>query len=330
MKDEVSGEAPEMREALSGVHILPDPVHRSRMPDSRVLALQPPTDEAFKPRELIQITGHQQLSLNARRAITLLWHNAHRQGIEIGKDYVIELSALRPDGHKGSEMVEEAIETLMQTVLKVRFPGGVTRRVQFLGGNDMDDPGRPSGLLTYSFDKRLVELLRDSAIWGRITIPVLMAFSSKYAVSLYENACQFVNLSHKTTETFALSEFRALMGVEEGRYAAFGALNKHVLKPAVEEVVALAPFNLIIGPQKTGRRVTHVCLGWWPKTEGELRAAWDEAQRPRIGRRARIAGRVVHIAPHPSIHRTLREARLAGRQKAGAGKAEDEQDDVLL
>lgn len=288
------------------------------MTEYRVLALRPTHDEAFKPRELIQISGHQQLTLNARRAITVLWHNAHRQGIVEGRDYTIELSELRPDGHKGSEMVEEAVEALMQTVLRVRFPGGVTRRVQFLGGNDMDDPGRPSGVLTYSFDKRLVEMLHDSAIWGRVAIPVLMAFSSKYAVSLYENACQFAHLSHKATERFSLEEFRSLLGVEEGKYPAFGAFNKHVLKPAVDEIVALAPFNLAVVPEKTGRRVSHMRLGWWPKSEEELRAAWAEAKRPRVGRRARIAGQVEHLAPHPSIHRTAREARLSVRAGAAA------------
>ena len=84
----------------------------------------------------------------------------------------------------------------------------------------MDDPGRPAGVLSYSFDKRLVEILRDSAIWGRIAIPVLMAFSSKYAVSLYENAAQWTNLSRKISQDLPLEEFRAVLGVEEGRYEA--------------------------------------------------------------------------------------------------------------
>ena len=102
-----------------------------------------------------------------------------QQGIREGKDYTIELAELRPDGHKGSEMVEEAIVSLMQTILTVKLSGGRTRRVQFLGGNDMDDPDRPAGALTYSFDKRLVEMLRDSSIWGKIALPVLMAFNCK-------------------------------------------------------------------------------------------------------------------------------------------------------
>ena len=58
-------------------------------------------------------------------------------------------------------MVEEAIEALMRTILSVSLPGGKTRRVQFLGGNDLDDPDRPAGVLTYSFDKRLIEVLQE-------------------------------------------------------------------------------------------------------------------------------------------------------------------------
>ena len=275
----------------------------------RVVALTPSLDEAIKPSELIQITGHQQLTLNARRAITVLWHNAHRQGIEEGKDYVIEIADLRPPGHKGAEMIEDAILALMQTVLTVRLAGNRVRRVQFLGGNDMDDPDRPAGTLTYSFDKRLVEILRDSSIWGRIALPVLMAFSSKYAVSLYEHACQYSNLSRKVFQDFTLEEFREVLGVEESKYQAFGALNKHVIKPAMDEINALAPFNIQLVPTKTGRRVTGMRLAWWRKSEDELRAAYAEAQRPRIGRRARIGGQVDHISPVPSLTSEARRVR---------------------
>lgn len=262
----------------------------TRLDAVRTLDLAPSRDEAIKPSELIQISGHQTLSLSARRAITILWHSAHMQGIEEGKDYSIDLADLKTEAHKGSEMVEEAIVALMQTILTVRLSGKRTRRVQFLGGNDMHDPDRPAGRLTYSFDKRLVEILRDSAIWGRIALPVLMAFSSKYAVSLYENACQWSNLSHKIFQELTLDELRLMLGVEEGRYVAFGALNKHVVKPALAEINALAPFNIDLMPFKQGKRVVGVRIGWWRKDENELKAAWAEAQRPRVGRRARITG----------------------------------------
>ena len=219
------------------------------------LAIKPRSREAIKPAELIQVSGHHELTLNARRAITVLWYTAHIQGVAEGRDYTIEIDDLKPDGHKGYEMVEEAIEALMRTILTLKLPDGKTRRVQFLGGNDLDDPDRPAGVLTYSFDKRLIDVLKDSTIWGKIALPVLMAFSSKYAVSLYENLAQFSNLTKKTFQDYTLDEFRDLLGVPPGRYRTFGELNKHVIKPAVTEVNALASFGVSVLPIKQGKRV---------------------------------------------------------------------------
>ena len=266
--------------------------------------------EATKPAELIQISGHHELTLNARRAITILWHNAHMQGVAGGKDYTIEIDDLKADKHKGYERVEDAITALMRAILTVKMPGGKTTRVQFLGGNDLDDPDRPAGVLTYSFDKRLIEILKTSTIWGKITLPVLMAFTSKYAVSLYENVSQMTGLELKQSQSFTLDEFRDMLGVQPGRYKTFGELNKHVLQPAVVEVNALAPFSISVLPVKQGKRVTSVRVGWLRKDSAALHEAFAESQRPRFGRRARIAGTVEHILPAvPSISRLVREDR---------------------
>ena len=284
----------------------------TRDPDAtlKVFDLKPRRDQAVKPAELIQITGHQALTLNARRSITILWHNAHMQGVTEGRDYTIEIDDLKPDDHKGYEMVEEAVEALMSTILKVKLPDGRMRRVQFLGGNDLDDPERPAGVLTYSFDKRLVEILRDSAIWGKIALPVLMAFSSKYSMSLYENVAQWTGLSRKTFRDLTLEEFREILGVEEGKYSAFGALNKHVIKQTVTELNALAPFNVTILPVKTGKKVTHIRIGWWQKDKDEMEAAWREVHRSKVGRKARISGTATSVTdPHPSSNRLARKGR---------------------
>lgn len=259
--------------------------------------------------------------LKHRCSITILWHNAHMQGIEQGKDYTIEIDDLKPDDHKGYEMIEDAIISLMQTILTVRLPDGKTRRVQFLGGNDLDDPDRPAGVLNYSFDKRLVEILKDSAIWGKIALPVLMAFSSKYSVSLYENVAQLAGLTRKTYQDMSLDEFRALLGVESSKYAAFGALNKHVIKHVVQEVNALAPFSITIMPVKTGKKVTDIRIGWWSKSKEEMDAAWRELNRSKIGRKARISGQTVHVAePCPSQNRMMRDTRFELR---GYSNSED-------
>ena len=286
------------------------------------LDLRPRDREALKPAELIQVTGHQTLTLFARRAITILWHNAHKQGVEEGKDYSVEIDDLNPDRHRGYDMVEEAIETLMGTILTVKLRDGATRRVQFLGGNDLDDPKRPAGVLKYSFDKRLIEVLKDSRIWGKLSIPVLMGFTTKYAVSLYENIAQMVNLDYKNHHVYTLDEFRQMMGVQPGNYKTFGELNKYVLKPAVLEINALAPFGLQALPVKEGKKVVKIHIGWWHKNAAELQAAETELQATKTGRRARISGTVEYVTPpQPSVRRLTRTDRAEWARKRAAAKS---------
>ena len=226
---------------------------------------------------------------------TLLWHNAHSQGIEENKDYTIEIDTLIGSKHKGYDIVEESIESLMKTLVTVKHPDGSTTRVQFLGGNDMDSPDRPAGTLTYTFDKRLIKILRNSTIWGKISFPVLLALSSKYGVSLYENAAQLSGLDHKTHQVYSLDEFRTMLGVEPSKYKTFGALNQQVLKPVVTEINALAEFHISVAPIKTGKKVTHIRLGWWPKEMDELKSAFQELQQPKVGRKARIQGTATYV-----------------------------------
>jgi hypothetical protein len=274
-----------------------------------VLDLVPKPDQASKPKELIQINGHQSLTLNARRSITILWHNAHKQGVEDGKSYTIELNDLLPARHKGYEMIEEAIEQLMTTIIRVRLPDGSTTRVQFLGGNNMARPDRPAGMLTYRFDQDLVAVLKESLIWGKIDLPVLMSLSSKYAISLYENIAQMAGLEYKTFQAYTLAEFRELLGVEKQKYEAFGDLKHHVLKPAVAEINALASFNIGIMPVKSGGKTAHIHLNWWPKSLEERKSAWAELQQPKIGRKARISHQVETVyAPSPSAAAIARKA----------------------
>lgn len=270
--------------------------------DLRVLDLSPRKDQATKPRELIQVTGHQSLNLAARRAITILWHNAHRQGISENKSYTIELSELRTPSSHDNTLVEDAVLALMKTIISVTRDDGSTTRVQFLGGNNMHDPRRPQGVLTYNFDKFLIEILQDSKIWGKISLPVIMSFSSKYAITLYENVAQWSGLDFKTHATYSIQELRELLGVEEHKYELFGTLNKDVIKPALAEINALAPFNLGILFIKTSRQVTHVRLNWWTKSIDEHKAAWSELNKTKIGRKARIHKRAEYIAgPAPDL-----------------------------
>jgi len=72
--------------------------------------------------------------------------------------------------------------------------------------------------------------------------------------------------------------------------------NRRALKPAVQEVNALGDFGVKLRPVKVGRAVTAIEMSWWKKSQDELRDAFQELRRHRIGRKARISGNVEDIA----------------------------------
>lgn len=256
----------------------------------RTLELKPGYGEMIKPTELIDIEGATTLTLSARRLYNLLI--AYAFGPELGnegQEWTIALSELRGT-HKGNERIEESILALMKTIVTVRLSDGRTRRVALLGGNDMDDPDRPRGTLSYSFDKRLAPLLRESTVFGKLELAVMHAFSTKYALALYEALSRRVRLSSKFSEIFELDPFRELLGVPPGKLSTFSNLKLKAITPAVAEINAMASFGCRIDPVKTGRKVTALRLSWWRKDMDGVKAAYAEVQRTRVGRKARISG----------------------------------------
>ena len=130
----------------------------------QTLDLVPDHGEMIKPAELIEISGASHLTLSARRLYNQLVAHAFgpKMGIA-GQEWTIQIAELR-GMHDSNDRLADSIVALMKTVVTVRLANGQTRRVQLLGGNDMHDEGRSRGLLTYSFDRRLVELLGNSTV----------------------------------------------------------------------------------------------------------------------------------------------------------------------
>lgn len=267
----------------------------------RTLDLTPEPGEMLKPAELIDIDGATGLTLAARRLYNQLI--AHAFGPDMGKEgqeWTIRISDLRGT-HKGNERLEDSIIALMKTIVTVRLPTGATRRVALLGGNDMGDPDRAHGVLTYSFDKRLVPLLRESSVFGKLELAVMHAFTTKYGLALYEALARRVRLKSKFFEDFELSAFRELLGVPANKLTTFSNLKLRAITPAVEEINGIASFGCKVEPLKTGRKVTHIRVFWWRKDIDGLRKAYAELQRPKVGRKARMSSEIDQIVDIPSL-----------------------------
>lgn len=269
--------------------------NRPKANSKRTLEVVPNAGEMVKPSELIEVKGAAKLSLADRRLFNILLHNAF--GPDLGTEnrrFEIPLSELR-DTHDSNDRLVQSIEALMTTVVTMRRADGSTDRVQLLGWNNLTDPKRRHGTLKYSIPPELAVLLRDSLVFAKLEMEVLRAFTSKYALALYEAVARRVRLQHISSETFDLDNFRELLGVEHDKLTTFGNLNQFAIKPALLEVNALSDFLIGVAPVKQGRRVVGVKIGWSVKDIEGRKAAYAELQRSRIGRKSRVTGSVEAI-----------------------------------
>lgn len=253
----------------------------------RTLDCTPRQGEMIKAAEAIDIIGVEKLTLQDQRIWNALIENAHGKKLgEEERDFVIDLSPLKAN-HNSTDRLEVSILKLMQTVATCRMPNGSTERFALLGGNNMGDPMRPRGEMTYSFDKRLTRILRQSGTFGKLELAVMNAFTSKYALALYEHMSKRVNLRFKKHEEFSVQEMRNMLRVNGNQLKAFGSFKQRALVPAIEEFNSWAPYTLSVAYKKTGQKVTSIVFTWFPKSGGQMSHIKNELKKSKIGREAR-------------------------------------------
>ena len=263
---------------------------------------QKKNQEGFvKPGELVDLRGGASLSMQDRRVFNHLIEHAWP---EIGKDTTHKIPMARLRGtHKGSERIEDSVKTLMATLVEI--PTKIDDKpamfaTQLLGETTRTiDEESPNAVLLYSFPPGLRRIIQDSRYWGRIKLFVMMSYTSKYGLALYEALCLRGNL-RTNEQTFSVEDFRELLGVEKGKMPLYKNLNKWAIEPAVREVNGVSDFNVTIEAVREGGQVrgkiTGFRLSWEKKTHEEWIAALDEQMRSKVGRRARLAGTVETVA----------------------------------
>ena len=256
----------------------------------------------IKPGELIDIVELSPLTLHDRRIYNLLILNAW-DSITEPKEHRIHKRELR-GSHNVNDRVGESLLRLMGAVAELRIerdagdgqgPETFTRRVQLLAGTE--ESARNNGYVYYSFPAAIRGIIRESSQYARLQKQVMFAFSSKYALALYEMVQKRGNLKFKTSEEFPLERFRALLGVDDGKLREFKHFKLRAIDPAVLEVNGLGEFGCKVEPVYSGRKVTAVRLSWWAKTISEKKLAIHELSFSRVGRRARLKGESVTVLP---------------------------------
>ena len=300
----------------------------------RTIDQKPKGDEFAKARELIEIRGTGGLSLQDRRVMNVLYANS---GTKIFDEisHVIGIAEQR-GAHKGGERVKDSILRLMKTVVEVPTKDSkgapATKLVQILSDTTVsDDDNNPAGQVVYSFSRGMREIIKDSTLWGRVRSAVVFAFTSKYALALYELITARINLKHVWQEEFSVDDFRALLGVPNGKLERIPNLLQRVIQPAALEVNGLADFGVQIEPIRKGGQqrglVTGFRVAWWRKDLPDLQAAHRELKRVKTGRLARLRGETEGVAAFdadaPYSSKRAQIAATAEAMRAGGAAESD-------
>ena len=262
----------------------------------------------IKPKEIIEMQEMAPLSLSSRRIANLLFKTIQDSGIE-QEFFSIEKTRLRGVSYgistNATERLAVSIKEIMAIVVdEQRYIEGTRRRklsnlLAEVTDDDMDDD---EGIFRFKITPTLKRILANSERWAKLESRVVYAFSSKYALALYELVALRINLKHQTREVFELEQFRGLLGVEKNKLRAIKNLKTWAIEAAVREVNGLCPtFNVAVNPIRTGRTITAVEVAWWPKKPAQAILAEREMEISKVGRQARLAGLVESIVEPPKI-----------------------------
>jgi hypothetical protein len=153
--------------------------------------------------------------------------------------------------------------TLVEVPTKDSKGAPATKLVQILSDTTVtDNENNTAGQVVYSFSKGMREIIKDSTLWGRVRNAVIFAFTSKYALALYELITARINLKHMWQEEFSLADLRALLGVPDGKLERVPNLLQRAIQPAPLEVNGLADFGVKIEPMRKGGSMRGLVTGF--------------------------------------------------------------------
>lgn len=143
-------------------------------------------------------------------------------------------------------------------------------------------------VVSWWFARTFRRMAAESNHWAILDRQTVFHLGSKYSVLLFQHVASLVNLDRVQSKTFTVPELRALLGVTAGKLDRFANLKAWALTPAIAEINQLSRFTLTATPNKIGRTVASVTIGW--QVKADPKEAKQELARPKVGRQARRDG----------------------------------------
>jgi len=114
-----------------------------------------------------------------------------------------------------------------------------------------------NGIIEYSFPHQVINMLLNPKMFAKINLVAIKGLRSRYSIALYELAEDYINVE---IPKMKMTDFRLLMGIEEGKYSKFSMFQRRVVDVAVNEInqSEIIAFTISYELEKTGRKITHI------------------------------------------------------------------------
>lgn len=292
-----------------------------------------PNTEVVKAGELVEARFAKGASPSAvaRKMLALLIQKAAGDAWKPGPHSVLKRE-LR-GSHKGNERLDDTFDELQGTLLRIEItaPDGraaalvapvIAYRIEHL---EDDDKAR----VWWEFSEPARRAMQGSDHYAAMNRATLLAFESRYSVTLYERGALLVGRRDARWRG-AVNELREVLGIPINRYRDWGGIRQKVLEPACAEVNQLAEFacgwKVEQGPRN---KVLAVELWFRPKDQAERTVTERELDETRNGRKARRESQDAPSRLRPSLVKAM-DALRESRPSLGAEPSQGDAADAAL
>ncbi|WP_160105832.1 MULTISPECIES: replication initiation protein [unclassified Azospirillum] len=256
----------------------------------------------MKATGAVEIRAGADLTLADRRLFNHLLAHAH-ETLGMVESHSIELASIRrfaAEVRQGAADVNNtrlkaSIETLQKVLCQFNYlrsdgtPGWES--AQLLGPCRIE-----GGILTYTFHGWVAARLREPALYSYLSLRIIYAFESKYALTLYEVLKRYAD--RHAAEPYwqtRVEELRAILGCVD-KLKDWKDLRKYALDPALAEIARLGDFAATLheirqGGGRGGGRVVGCVFRIQRKCKQAAEPAMRELATPKPQHRGDAAAR---------------------------------------
>ena len=216
-------------------------------------------NEVIKASPAIQIQS--KITHLQRRAWNVLLANAYNElpNTDIHHVSVSELARKLGYASNDTEHLKETLEALVDCTVEWNILD--KDKVEEWGVASLLAEARiKDGICTYAYPPYLRQKLHNPRIYTKLNLRLQNRFTSRYALILWEVCFDYFDAERDQGETpfIRLEKFRELMGLEKDEYKIFKALNRDVIKPAIQEINDLTDYYVEVEQKRLSRKVAEL------------------------------------------------------------------------